>query len=392
MTRRLLLALGLIVAALPALAAEPVDMKAVSHELVVKGDALVAGYDPGDGAAVGDGFSDLYFDVFEESGMEQAIGMVAPATKSELESLFGEVIGKAGKGRPKTEVETAWQTLRGRLQATTAEHAEVRTGPLATFMQSFLILLREGFEAMLVVTALVAYLRRAGQSDKVKVVWHGVGWALAASLAAAWLLTQVLDISGQGQEVIEGAVMLVAAAVLFYVSFWLLSKREAARWQHYVKSQVDAAARSGRLWTLGLAAFLAVFREGAETVLFYQALALSSPGQAPALAAGMAAGALALAVLYVAMRMLSFRLPIGLFFSATAALLFLLAFTFAGKGVLELQEGRMIPITPIDWLPRVEWLGIFPTVESVGAQLALLVPMATAVLWLSMRRGAARAS
>lgn len=386
MMRRLLLALGLIVAALPALAAERVDMEAVARQIAEQGDALVAGYEPADGATVSTGFSDLYFDVFEDSGMEQAIGMASPSEKSALEAMFGQIIGKAGQGRPKGEIEAAWGELKERLHIAAARYGRQDSGAIAIFMQSFLILLREGFEAMLVVTALVAYLRRSGQGDKVGVIWHGIGWALAASLAGAWLLSQVLNVSGQDQEVIEGGIMLVAAAVLFYVSFWLLSKREAASWQNYVKAQIDSAAQSGRLWTLGLAAFLAVFREGAETVLFYQALILSAPGELPALGAGMAAGAAALGLLYIAMRFLSFRLPLGLFFSVTAGLLFFLAFTFAGKGILELQEGRLVSITPIDWLPRIEWLGIFPTIETMAAQIVLLVPMVLGLLWLAMRR------
>lgn len=385
MIRRLLVLLALLLPVSAAAAAD-LDMNAVARDLSAKGDALVATYAAADGATTAEGFSDLYFEVFEGSGMEQAVGMRSPAGKTELEALFADVIGKAAQGRPKADVEAAWRVLDGRLAATAGTHADAATGPVATFVQSFLILLREGFEAMLVITALVAYLRRSGQGDKVRVIGHGVGWATLASLAAAWALTQLPQLSGQNQEVLEGGVMLLAAAVLFHVSFWLMSKREAQAWQAYVKAQVDAAAQSGRLWALGLAAFLAVFREGAETVLFYQALVLASPGQMPALVAGIAAAALALAALYWAMRALSFRLPIRLFFTATAGLLFFLAVSFAGRGVLELQEGKILPITPVDLLPRIEWLGLFPTVESLGAQALLVVPMVAALLWHARSR------
>lgn len=390
MIRRLLLILTLLLSALPATAQEAkLDMKAVAAEIAAKGDALAAAYAPGDGATTAEGFSDLYFDVFEASGMEQAIGLQSPALKTELEALFADTIGKAGQDRAKPEIDAAWRKLQTRLGAVAAEQGSLASGALATFVQSLLILLREGFEAMLVVTALVAYLRRSGQGDKVRVIGHGVGWAVVASLGAAWALSMLPQVSGQDQEVIEGAVMLLAAAVLFHVSFWLLSKREAAAWQSYVKAQVDAAAQSGRMWALGAAAFLAVFREGAETVLFYQALVLASPGQMPALLAGLAAAAVLLAALYWAMRTLSFRLPIGLFFTATAGLLFFLAVSFAGKGVLELQEGKLLPITPLDLVPRVEWLGLFPTAEGVGAQLLLVIPMLAALLW-HRRRSAAK--
>jgi len=181
-------------------------------------------------------------------------------------------------------------------------------------------------------------------------------------------------------------VLLAAAAVLFHVSFWLLSKREAAAWTAYVKGQVESAARSGRAWALGLAAFLAVFREGAETVLFYQALALSTPGQGPAMAGGFVVALLALVLLFLAMRHLSLKLPLGLFFGATAGLLFVLAVSFAGKGVLELQEGRWLPITPLDGWPKLEWLGLFPTAEGMAAQALLVMPMLAALTWHVARR------
>ncbi|ALJ39438.1 MULTISPECIES: FTR1 family iron permease [Azospirillum] len=360
---------------------------------MARGDALVATYDPANGTALGDGFSDLYFDVFEASGLEQAIGAVSPDTKTELEALFGQIIGRAGQGLPKNKIEGTWHTLRDRLQAVTAARLLAGTGPVAAFVQSFLILLREGVEAMLVIAALVAGLHRSGQGDGVKVVWRGAGWALAASLATAWLLSQALHISGQGQEVLEGVVMLVAALVLFHVSFWLLSKRESAHWQACMKAKVDAAASGGRVWALGLVAFLTVFREGAETVLFYQALILSAPGETLAVAAGFVAAAAVVALLYWAMRGLSFRLPLKWFFTATAALLFTLAISFAGKGVLvELQEGRLVPITPLDGLPHVAWLGLFPTVETVetvAAQIVLSLPMLAALAWHVARRRAA---
>lgn len=389
MIARLVAAAALLLfAALPA-HAQAVDPRAVADELAAKGDALVAAYDPADGAATADAFSDLYFDVFEASGMEQAVGAASASEKTRLEALFGQVIGKAGAGAPRPEVAAPWAELRAGLLA--AGRAKDGTGAVGAFVQSFLILLREGFEAMLVVTALVATLRRSGQHAKTRVVWHGTLWALAASLLAAWLLDRVFKVSGQDQEVLEGVVMLTAAVVLFYVSFWLLSKRETATWQAYVKAQVDAAASAGRTWALGLAAFLAVFREGAETVLFYQALAVSSPGQTSAIAAGFAAAAAALGALYVAMRVLSLRLPLGLFFAGTAALLFVLALSFAGKGILELQEGRLLSITPVDGLPSLAWLGVFPTVEGLTAQAALVAPMVAALAWLRARKRRATA-
>ncbi|MDP7468403.1 MAG: FTR1 family protein [Alphaproteobacteria bacterium] len=376
-----------VLAPIRATAADPVDIPRVVGEIIAKGDVAIKAYDPGDGFETADTVSSLYFDVFEDSGMETVIGMKDAGLKTELESLFGRVIGLASRGSPPEAVETAWTDLRWRLKETAESQEETTGGFVSTLFQSFLILLREGFEAILVITALITYLRRSDQGDKVWVIYHGVGWALAASLSTAYLMTFVLEVSGTSREVLEGVTMLIAAAVLFYVSYWLLAKRETERWQKYVHDQVDKALSAGRLFTLGFAAFLAVYREGAETVLFYLALVAGTEGQIAAITTGFMVAILCLAGLFWAMRTASFRLPLGVFFSTTAALLYCLAVIFAGKGVLELQEARWVSITPLNWIPQVEWLGLFSTAETIAAQLVLVVPLVlAAVYWLWKRR------
>lgn len=359
-------------------AAQQVDFAEVVARIEAGAEAALAAYDPAEGADTSDAFSDLYFDVFEASGMETAIGAASPGRKTELEARFGTVIGLAGKGAPAAEVTAAWTSLRDLLRQTAEEQAATAGGTLAAFVQAFLILLREGFEAMLVVGALIAYLRRLGAADRLNVVYGGVGIALVASAAAAWVMSEVIKLSGQGQEAVEGVTMLIAAAVLVWVSHWLFAKREAAKWQGYVKAQIERAVSNGQAFSLGFAAFLAVFREGAETVLFYQALLAGAPGEEMAILGGFVAGAAALAVVYVLMRVMSVRLPLGVFFGGTAVLLYALAVIFAGNGILELQEARWIEPTPVAGVPTIPWLGVFPTVETLVAQalvLSLLVPV-----------------
>ncbi|MCW8903496.1 FTR1 family iron permease, partial [Sedimenticola sp.] len=278
MTIRWLLLLLLIPSACFGAEGTP-DFRAVVSELSHQGDQLVAAYLPENGMDTADAVSGLYFDIFEGSGMEAAIGMRDPALKSELESRFGKVIGLASRERAADEVRVAWQELRTHLQQVTDAQKPAEDGFWGLLVQSFLILLREGFEAMLVITALVAYLRRQGAADQVRVVYHGTAWALLASLVTAWLFGVVLQISGAGREALEGVTMLLAAAVLFYVSYWLISKSEAARWQAFIHAQINSALSKGSTFALGLAAFLAVYREGAETVLFYQALNGQANGQ-----------------------------------------------------------------------------------------------------------------
>ena len=383
-----ILLLGWLAVFAPATAAT-VDYAAVVDRIDTAANQAVAEYDPAAGADTSDRFSDLYFDVFEGSGMEAAVGSENPGRKSELESRFGAVIGLAGRGAPPAEVAAAWQDLRALLRQTARERAQAADGAFAAFLQAFLILLREGFEAILVVGALAAYLRRLGAEDKLRIVWGGVGAALVASLGVAWLFNSVIKLTGQNQEAVEGATLLVASAVLVYVSHWLFAKREAARWQGYVKSRIEGALSGGHVLSLGLAAFLAVFREGAETVLFYQALIAGSPGHKVPVFGGFVVGAVALAVVYALMKRAAVRLPLGLFFGATAVLLYALAVSFAGTGILELQEARWVSSTPLAGMPTVPWLGLYPTVESLAAQgllLALLVPAVG--LWAARRRAA----
>ncbi|PLX60651.1 FTR1 family protein [Sedimenticola selenatireducens] len=390
MTIRWLLLLLLIPSACFGAEGTP-DFRAVVTELSRQGDQFVAAYLPENGMGTADAVSGLYFDIFEGSGMEAAIGMRDPALKSELESRFGKVIGLASRERAADEVRVAWQELRTHLQQVADAQKPAEDGFWGLLVQSFLILLREGFEAMLVITALVAYLRRQGAVDQVRVVYHGTAWALLASLVTAWLFGVVLQISGAGREALEGVTMLLASAVLFYVSYWLISKSEAARWQAFIHAQINSALSKGSTFALGLAAFLAVYREGAETVLFYQALNGQANGQWWPLLIGFALALGALLLLYRLMQAASFRLPIGLFFTLTAVLLYYLAVTFAGNGVLELQEAGWLGITPIDGFARISWLGLYPTLETLTAQLLLIIPLPLAIAWWWHRRRSAPA-
>jgi len=383
MRHLVVLIVGLIGLALAPLPAAALDAAALAGGLVAKGDALVESYAPERAVDAADGFSDLYFDGFEASGLEADIGARDPGAKTGLESQFSRLISVAAHGRPKAEVAAAWQAVRSGLEGVAAVAA---SSPWAVFLQAFLILIREGFEALLVVTALAAYVRRSGNADKLRVLWAGVGWAVVASLVTALAVSRLLGGVTGGASIVEGVTMLFAAAVLFYVSCWLFAKSEAARWQAYVHAQVDRALTGGRAATLGLAVFLAVYREGAETVLFYRALAIGAGNNQWALFAGLFAGLAGLAVLYWLMRGASQRLPIGPFFAGTAGLLFALSVVFVGQGVLELQEARWVAATPLPWLPEVSWLGLFPTVETAGAQLAVLAASLFGALWLGGRR------
>jgi high-affinity iron transporter len=190
---------------------------------------------------------------------------------------------------------------------------------------------------------------------------------------------------------LEGFTMLLAAAVLFFVSYWLVSKSEADKWQRYIRGKVHTAMSNGRGVALASAAFLAVYREGFETVLFYQALYASAPATPMTVAAGFIAGSMALLVVTVLFRRFQVQIPMRQFFFVTGLFLYAMAAIFAGQGVHELQDAGIIPVTPINGLPTIELLGIYPTVQSLVLQavFVLLLIYATAVTVRASRRAAA---
>ncbi|MBC7906423.1 MAG: FTR1 family iron permease [Rhodospirillaceae bacterium] len=385
---KLLVLLVLLVPALAHAEEARLDHRAVAAQIVQQGNALMMTYDPAKSTDTADAMSDVYFSVFEESGFEADLGAVDPDAKGELESKFAAVISQANAGADKAKLEQSWRALESRLIEVAAARAAAQesAGWLGAFLQSLLILLREGFEAILVIGALVAYLKRLGADDKLKVVWQAVGLALVASAATAWVMNTVINVSGANREAMEGVTMLVAAVVLTYVSHWLFARREAQRWQSYIKEQVEKALSGGQMFSLGFAAFLAVYREGAETVLFYQALMGSAPGQTMPITAGFVVAAIALVAVYWTINKASMKLPLKPFFTGTAILLYVLAIVFAGQAMLELQGARWVAATPLDGFPNLPALGLFPTAESVAAQLLLLATLVPVIGTWAVKR------
>jgi high-affinity iron transporter len=175
------------------------------------------------------------------------------------------------------------------------------------------------------------------------------------------------------REIVEATTMLIAVVVLFSVSYWLISKVEAAKWQKFIRDKVSSALEHGGGKALALVAFLAVYREGAETALFYQALFNEGPNVGLELVLGIIVGFAVLAVIFTLFYRYGVRIPMRPFFTVTSILLYLMAFVFMGKGIRELQEGNVMPITVIPGGPHVDALGIYPSVETLTAQGILIV-------------------
>jgi len=251
--------------------------------------------------------------------------------------------------------------------------AAAEFGPTAAFVASLTVLAREGFEAVLIVLALSGLLVRAGRRDGLRYVHAGWMSALGAGIATWVAARHVIEISGAHREVIEGASSLIAAAILFYVSYWLIAKVSSRRWQSFLQTRIHSALRGGSLWTLAAIAFVAVYREVFETILFFEAiLTQAGPTGLRAVVAGVLAGGLLLAALAVGAFRFGLRMPVRRFFVLSSALLYALAVVLAGQGVAALQEAGKLPITRVPFV-RIDWLGIHPTLESLGLQALLLV-------------------
>jgi len=251
---------------------------------------------------------------------------------------------------------------------------------VAYFFYSLGILFREGMEAMLVVVALAAATRAGGRIGRSRDVYAGALAAIIASVILAWAVNHL--ITDDAGDTLEGVFQLFAAATLFYVSSWMTSKGQSDRWMKFISHKLESAERSAiPALALGLTAFLAVMREGAETIVFFQALTSGATEAAErhAVAAGIALAALALAASFVVIRRAADRIPLRIFFSATSIMLYALAIVFVGQGVASLQEASVVPAAFVNYVPTIPMLGLFPTVQSLCAQTVLLMLAAAAV-------------
>ncbi|MEI8165593.1 MAG: FTR1 family protein [Chloroflexales bacterium] len=268
-----------------------------------------------------------------------------------------------------------------RLRATVAPFVEIAT---YTAFDAAAILLREGLEALLIIVALLAFLRRSGNSDKRGWIWAGGAVGILASVLAAFALQALFSAASAGysREIIEGATGLLAAAMLFYVAYWLHSKANLGAWQQFIDQRTGQALASGSVFGLALLAFLAVFREGAETVVFYLGMAASI--SLNELLAGFALGAVALVVIAVLLLVFSVRLPLGLFFRVAGLLVYYLGFKFVGTGLHALQVAGVFPSSPAP-VPSIAFFGIYPTWETLLPQLVLFLAAIAALFYLRAR-------
>ena len=252
---------------------------------------------------------------------------------------------------------------------------------VAYFFYSLGILFREGMEAMLVVVALAAATRGAGRIGRSRDIYAGAIAAIVASIVLAWVVNNI--ITDDAGDTLEGVFQLFAAATLFYVSSWMTSKGQSDRWMKFISHKLESAERSTVPGiALGLTAFLAVMREGAETIVFFQALTSGATEavERHAVTAGIVVATVALAASFVVIKRAADRIPIRIFFQTTSILLYAMAIVFVGQGIASLQEASRVSATFVNYAPTIPMLGVFPTIQSLGAQAVLLMLAAAAVL------------
>ena len=302
-----------------------------------------------------------------------------------VEGKFTEFRNAIRRGLPAEEIQKRHLELEANLDqaAQILARDDSLSGYYYSFTNSALIILREGLEAALILAAILAMLRVMGATQAIRYI-H-LGWILALIAGClTWAATQtVMTISGQHRESMEGFISLFAAVALFYVGYWLHTRTEAKKWQAFIQNKVKDVLSGKKVLGLVGISFFAVYREALEVVLFYQALWLQNEGARGAVIWGFVAGLAALVVITFAILKVGLKIPLKYFFGATGALLYILAFIFAGNGIKTLQVAGWLPTTPIGFPPQVPFLGIYPTLETLAAQGLMLLAFVTTSLWMA---------
>lgn len=341
-------------------------------------DSLRA-YDAGDTAQAQAAALSSYLDGVEP--IEPTLATRDARLLQEIETTMGAFRAQLGRGAPRADLTAQAERVSAVFDRVETVLQDTHTDATTAFLGSFTILLREGLEALLIVIGMIAFLRKAERRDVLRYVHAGWISALLAGGITWAVATYFVSVSGANREVTEGVSALFAAVVLLSVGIWMHQKSLAGRWQTYLKAKVSAALTRRSAVFLFMLAFIAVYREVFETILFF--IAMWSEHNGGAIVAGLLAGSAALAGVAYWMLRVSKRLPIAQFFSISSLLIAVLAVVLVGKGVAALQEAGWVAQALVA-VPRIEWLGVYPSWQSLTAQMVVAV-VAVAGFYLNMR-------
>ena len=342
----------------------------------------LAAYEAGNEAEARELALSAYLDGFEP--LEAVLSTRDADLLASVETGMAELRAAISRGDPVAAVAQRVNALDVLFYRVETVLAPDNASEASAFAGAFAILLREGLEALLIVIAMIAFLRKAERTEVLPFV-HG-GW-LSALVAGGltWVAaTYLIGISGAGRELVEGFGSLFAALVLLSVGIWMHGKSQAGEWQRYIQKTMQHALSRRSAWFLFGLAFLVVYREVFETILFFAAL--WPQGHTGAIFAGSASAVVLLALIAWVMLRYSRRLPIGTFFAYSSVLIGVLAVVLAGKGISGLQEAGLMRITPLPGLPRLPILGVAPALEPVVAQILTLALIALGY-WRNKRKG-----
>jgi high-affinity iron transporter len=328
---------------------------------------------------------EAYLDGFEMA--EPALFARDASFGQSLEAQFTQFRNSIRRGVPAEELQRQRLDIESKLD----QAAQLMAGGdgfsgYYAFVNSALIILREGLEATLILAAIFAMLKVMGADHAIRYIHFGWILALIAGVLT-WLTAQtMLTFSGQHRESMEGFISVFAAVALFYVGYWLHSRTEAKRWRAFIQDKVENVLSGKRIIGLVGISFFAVYREAFEVVLFYQALWLQNETNHHGVIAGFVVGVVALLAATLAILKLGLRIPLKHFFGATGVLLYVMAFIFAGNGIKELQAAGWVPSTPLNFPPQVPLIGIYPTVETLAAQGLMVSAFIATTFWMALER------
>lgn len=355
--------------------------------------AATTGDDGRKGAAL---VNEAYYQHYEKLGFEKTVmSAISGARVSEVENQFKETRKSMVGGKPEVEIKRNVQTLKSMIVTDAKvldKGAAAKVNPFVSFVtssfgQAFIILLREGLEAILVVAAVIAYLAKQGYKRMLKYIYLGVVGGLIASAIMAALLTFIFKAAGSHQEVFEGVTALIAMVMLLYTSNWMLSKTDHEAWSAYVDEKTKQSISNGSVMSLAILSFLAVFREGAETVIFYEALlAMDTAENHIPVWWGALTATIALVVIFLIIRFTSVKIPYKQFFNVMSILVSVLVVIFAGSGLHELIEADVFDgIYMASW-PTNDFLGLYPYVQTVVFQIVMAIIVIALYIVSTIRR------